>query len=189
MGRGRNQSKLPTYIVDNEKKMTNLEKIANTLNNHFANIGTNFASTISNDQTETYTQYLLAPSAFSCIFRHITEEATITIIDKMENKSSSEYDGISNKILKYIKKEMSKPLTLIINQMLEYFLVDLKFQKSFRSLKKGDVNSLNNYRPISLLSAISKIFERIIYNQIYAYFDNKNILSEEQYGFRKKHST
>ena len=58
LGRGRNQSKLPTYIVDNEKKMTNPEKIANTFNNYFANIGTNLASTISNDQTETYTQYL-----------------------------------------------------------------------------------------------------------------------------------
>ena len=82
LGRGRNQSKLTTYIVDNEKKMTNPEKIANTFNNYFANIGTNLASTLSNDQT--YTQYLQTPSAISCIFRHITEEETITIIDKME---------------------------------------------------------------------------------------------------------
>ena len=53
--------------------------------------------------------------------------------------------------------------------------------------KKGDVNSLNNYRPISQLPAIPKIFKRIIYDQLYAYFDNNNILSEEQYGFRTKH--
>ena len=67
--------------------------------------------------------------------------------------------------------------------------MDLKFQKSFRSLKNGDVNSLNNYRPISLLTTTSKIFERIIYDQLYAYIDNNNILSEEHYGFRTKHST
>ena len=56
----------------------------------------------------------------------------------MENKSSSGYDGISNKMLKYIKKEISKPLTLIINQMLDsgIFPSGLKFQKSFRSLKR-----------------------------------------------------
>ena len=65
--------------------------------------------------------------------------------------------------------------------------MDLKFQKSFLSLKR--VMSIPNYRPISLLPAISKIFERIIYDQLYAYFDNNNILSEEQYGFRTKHST
>ena len=99
-----------------KKKMTNPEKIGNTFNNYFANIGTILASTISNDQTETYTQYLQTSSAISCIFRHITVEETITIIDNMENKSSSGYDGISNKMLKYIKKEISKPLTLIINQ-------------------------------------------------------------------------
>ena len=47
------------------------------------------------------------------MFRHITEEETITIIDKMKNKSSSGYDSISNTMLKYIEKEISKPLTLI----------------------------------------------------------------------------
>ena len=147
LGRGRNQSKLPTYIVDNEKKMTNPEKIANTFNNYFANIGTNFASTKSNDQTETYTQYLQTQSAISCIFRHITEEETITIIDKMENKSSSGYDGISNTMLKHINKEISKPLTLIINQMLDsgIFPSGPEISKILPIYKKGDVNLLNNY--------------------------------------------
>ena len=62
---------------------------------------------------------LVYVDVISCIFRHITEEETITIIDEMENKSSPGYDGISNKMLKYIQKEISKPLTLIINQMLD----------------------------------------------------------------------
>ena len=48
---------------------------------------------------------------------------------------------------------------------------------------------MNNYRPISLLPAISKIFYHIIYDQLYACFDNNNILSEEQYGSRTKQST
>ena len=69
LGRGRNQSKLPTYVMDNEKNMTNNEKIANTFNNYFANIVTHLASTISNDQTETYTQYFHTPSALSCIIQ------------------------------------------------------------------------------------------------------------------------
>ena len=61
----------------------------------------------------------------------------------------------------------------------------LKIPKILPIFKKGDVNSLNKYRPISLLPDISK---RIIYDQLDAYFDNNNILSEEQYGFRTKHS-
>ena len=48
---------------------------------------------------------------------------------------------------------------------------------------------VNNYRPISLLPAISKIIEKVIYNQTYNYFDQNKILYAHQYGFRKQHST
>ena len=48
---------------------------------------------------------------------------------------------------------------------------------------------MSNYRPISLLPKISKVFERVIYNQLYDYFNNNNLLAEQQYGFRAHHST
>ena len=47
----------------------------------------------------------------------------------------------------------------------------------------------SNYKPISLLPTISKIFERVIYNQLYDHFIKNNLLSEQQYGFRANHST
>ena len=50
------------------------------------------------------------------------------------------------------------------------------------------IHSLN-YRPISVLSPFSKIFEKIIYNRLNNYFSNHNILTNEQFGFRVKHST
>ena len=55
--------------------------------------------------------------------------------------------------------------------------------------KKGDHSLLTNYRPISLLPTISKVFERIIYDQMYEYLNGNNLLTEEQFGFRKYHST
>ena len=55
--------------------------------------------------------------------------------------------------------------------------------------KKGDSSLLINYRPTSLLPTISKIFERIIHNQMYEHFNNNNLLAAQQYGFRKLHST
>ena len=49
---------------------------------------------------------------------------------------------------------------------------------------------MSNYRSISLLPTISKIFERVIHDQMYEHFNNLNLLAEQQYGFRKKkHST
>ena len=55
--------------------------------------------------------------------------------------------------------------------------------------KKGDSSLLSNYRPISLLSTISKIIERKIYNQLYQYFNENELLAEQQDGFCAQHST
>ena len=55
--------------------------------------------------------------------------------------------------------------------------------------KKGDQSLLLNYRPISLLPTISKVFERIFFDQMYTYFNTNSLLAEQQYGFRKNHST
>ena len=55
--------------------------------------------------------------------------------------------------------------------------------------KKGSRSFLDNYRPISILPVISKIFEKILYEQLYEYFTTNNLLSEQQFGFRRFHST
>ena len=112
------------------------------------------------------------------------------MIDNLENKNSSGHDGISNKLLKTIKGDISQSLTIIINQMLTtgIFPDDFKLSKVIPLFKKGDSSLLINYRPISLLPTISKIFERVIHDQMYEYF-NKFKLLAEQHGFRKQHST
>ena len=112
-------------------------------------------------------------------------------IDTLENKSSSGHDGISSKIVKLLKNEISKQLTVLINQMLKtgIFPDSFKTSKIVPLFKKGDNELLTNYRPISLLPTISKVFERVIYDQLYWYFNNNNLLADEQFGFCKNHST
>ena len=53
--------------------------------------------------------------------------------------------------------------------------------------KKGEKYHLNNYRPISILPTISKVFERLVFGQIYNYFNTNRLLCEQQYGFRYGH--
>ena len=64
-----------------------------------------------------------------------------------------------------------------------------KTSKIILLFKKGDYRLLTNYRPICLLPTISKIFKRVIYDQMYLYFNNNNLLADEQFGVRKNHST
>ena len=65
----------------------------------------------------------------------------------------------------------------------------LKVAKVITLYKKDHNISFGNYRPISLLSSISKVFERFGFKQLYDYFTSSGLLYESQYGFRKLHST
>ena len=86
--------------------------------------------------------------------------------------------------MKKIIPEIKAPLTIIINQTLKtgIFPDKLKIAKVLPLFKKGDKTVFTNYRPISLLSSISKIFERIIFDQLYKNFVT-NIFYSSQYGF------
>ena len=59
----------------------------------------------------------------------------------------------------------------------------------YTSFKAKDKEQLNNYRPISLLPTISKIFEKIVHKQLYIFLQSQSVLYPKQYGFRSKHST
>ena len=94
-------------------------------------------------------------------------------------------------MLKSIKSEISEAITNIINQSIltEIFPDQLKLAKVKPLYKKCDKCCLNNYRPISLLPTISKFLERVMYKQLYQYFNKNKLLCEQQYGFRSQHST
>ena len=194
LNRNKKNSNVASIFYHNGNVLSNAKDIANAFNVYFANIGKNLASEIEQNITDNadYTQYVSTPLTETKLqFKCITNNDTQRAIDKLENKSSSGHDGISNKLLKLLKIELSKSLTLIINQMIttDIFPDSFKISKITPLFKKGDVSMLSNYRPISLLPTISKIFERILYNQLYDYFNSNNLLAEEQYGFRTNHST
>ena len=94
-------------------------------------------------------------------------------------------------MLKVIAPVIIKPLTLLINQVLNTgtFPDKLKIAKVIPIFKKGDPSLFENYRPISLLPAISKVVEKIIALQLSSYFEKNKLLFDNQYGFRPKHST
>ncbi len=192
LNRKKKNTQFPSeFLVDN-KSVINPADIANHFNSFFASIGSTLSSNINLQNSPiTHNDYLNTPTDARFNFNTITEDQTISIINNLKNKASSGKDEISNKLLKSIKYEISRPLTVIINQSLltGIFPAALKVAKVKPLFKKGDKTILNNYRPISLLPTISKVFERVIYNQLYNYFNVNSLLCEQQYGFRTQHST
>ena len=122
-------------------------------------------------------------------FNNVTEDDDKSVMSNIKSKTSSGYDHISTKLLKSIQSIPA--ISHLINQSINtsIFPDQLKIAKVVLIFKKKDNMNIENYRPISLLSSISKIFEKIAYNQIYAYLTDYKILYQSQYGFGIKHST
>ena len=86
---------------------------------------------------------------------------------------------------------ISEPLTHIINLSITSGIVTekMKIARVIPSFKSGHHRSIPNYRPISVLSIFSKLLERAVYNRVINYINKSNVIFDNQYGFRKKHST
>ena len=110
---------------------------------------------------------------------NINENYVASLIDRLKNKESSGIDRLSNKHLKAAKHLLAKPLTLLINQILntEIFPSKLKQSKVTPIIKAKDKELLSNYRPISVHSSVSKIFEYAIADQLTKYFIDNNLFS------------
>ena len=158
------------FLIDN-KLIIDTSVIANKFNYFFTNVGPKLPAEITNTDNANFMDYLHNPILHNFTFKPISEGTTINILDSLKPKSSCGNDGISTKLLKAIKQEICKPLTIIINQSLAtgIFPDPLKIAKVIPLYKKGDRTLLDNYRPISILPSISKFFERVMFNQIHIY--------------------
>ena len=88
------------------------------------------------------------------------------------------------------KRASSQGFTLTsLSLQTRVFPDGMKIARVIPLFKNGNINDFTNYRPISLLSQFSKILETIFHNRMMSFIEEKNILYESQYGFRKNMST
>ena len=113
----------------------------------------------------------------------------LNLINRLPNKKSSGYDGLSNTLIKELKYEIIAPLTEIFNNSIQsgIFPDSMKHAEVVPLYKSGMRNLTMNYRPISLLLTISKLLEKVLYTRTYNFL-NESMIYQSQYGFRKHHS-
>ena len=109
----------------------------------------------------------------------------------MSRDKATGIDGIPARFLRDGATEILKPITHIINISISRGKVPSEF-KIVRVVplhKKKSKTDAGNYRPVSILSCLSKVFERIIYHQLSKYLKSKNLIYDLQSGFRPSFST
>ena len=109
----------------------------------------------------------------------------------LDAKKATALDKIPSKLLKLAADIVFPSLTHIFNESMRtgIFSSEWKLAKVSPIFKKGAKTDPNSYRPISVIPIVSKIFEKIIYDHLYAYLNNNNLLNNCQSGFRSLHST
>ena len=181
-----NNKKIPVIpsIFHDNKYITDFKQKAEIFNSHFSK---QCSPLINNSKILSECSRKSNESLSSITFEINDIEKIIKNLDP--NKSHG-HDMLSIRMLKLCDESIYKPLNLIFKSCLEtgQFPSDWKKANVVPVFKKGDKQLLKNYRPISLLPIIGKIFERLLYNQMFEFFIRNDLISQNQSGFKPGNS-
>ena len=169
----------PVIILsENDSIISNQISVASTLNEFFVNAAQDISSVpipediLNHPSIKKITAHIPAPTGFD--FSPVTSESIYTFISKSNPKKATGVDGIPAKIIKSCNKSISEPLAKLINHSFatSAFPNRLKEAQVIPVYKKKDPLDKQNYRPISILPFISKLFENAINSQLSTHFEN-----------------
>ena len=186
----KNRNSVPDNMTVNGAECSDKQAIAEHFNSFFASVGELNSKNITEHGDSSYRDYLSERIESNFEFRLVDSHNIKQIIKGIKTSRSNGHDGISSELLKLISNDIADSITLIINQSLKsgIFPNQLKIAKVTPIYKKDDKKIITNYRPISVLPVVSKVFETVIHEQLSDYFLSNNLFSAQQYGFRKNSS-
>ena len=181
----------PTSIEVNNSFITDPKVISNTFNDYFVNIADDILSNRKYGGKKLHTDYLENPNQHSFVFEACDAKEIYILINQLNVSKASGPNGVPTRILQMISNEISSPLSKIFNMALVTGTHPerLKLVNVIPTFKKGSRLLVSNYRPITLLSNLNKIFEKMVFKRINNFIEQNDCLYSLQFGFRQKHST
>ena len=134
----------------------------------------------------------LPPSeGFKIKFSTVTYDDSVAKLHSFRSDCSSGYDSISFKNIKPVIDDIASPLTFIINSGIKanYYHNAWKIQRITPVPKINTPTEFTDYRPVSILPILWKVYERLICKQIVSYIDDNLLYKPTMSGFRRNHST
>ncbi len=185
------QSKATTIneVNVNGKSIAGDKDIANEFNKYFSEIGKKLAKEIPHHDIDPLSY--VTPVSNSFTFKNISKEELSYVISSMKTSKSAGIDKISIRLMQGAESTILESLHYIFNLSLNtgVFPNDWKIARVTPIYKSEDKTDCGNYRPISIISNVAKVFEKVIYNQLLAFLNENKVLTENQLGFRLNHST
>ena len=184
---------IPSCLTDKEgNTVTNLKKIAGIFCDQYSSVAEEILKKRKYEGDGNFQKYLSERNPNSIVsFEPIKVEEICSIIQNINPRKAVGPSSIPCSILHHMSKELAIPLCGIANISFSKGIHPdkLKIAKVIPIFKKGSKLLPENYRPISLLSNINKIMEKITYSRVFKFLDKNKIFYKKQYGFRPKYST
>ena len=177
-------------IEYNGQKSENQTDVAEMLNSFFTEIGPNLSRHVT-EVDNSFAEFLRETDK-DFMFEKTTSTHVFSLLSKLCRSKATGLDNISAKLLRECPDLLAESLTVIFN----HSLITGIFPNEWKSARvtplyknSGKRTEPTNYRPISVIPVVAKVFERIIYDQIYKYLTRNSLLTRHQSGFRSLHST
>ena len=175
-------------FVVNKSITTDKQKIAEGFNNFYINVGPDLASNIPNvncSPADLLKDRVVNNLLLNEVCLDELEKCVLSLKD-----SSAGWDNFTSNVIKKSFVKIKFPLLHIINLSFStgVFPLELKVARVIPLFKSGLSTLFSNYRPVSVLPALSKIFERLLYARLLKFINDNNVLYKFQFGFREGHS-
>ena len=184
-----NKSAVIEQIIFNDQILNEKQDIAEACNQYFASVGNKLTDQIQPSQDNPVWHIPVGKERFQ--FKRIKPAKFNTVLDKLKNGKATGIHDIPKKSLKLSQDIIALSLRTIVNSCIKerIFINDFKTGKVSPVFKYREKDLPSNYRPVTVLLTIARVFERIIYEQIYSVLTANNLLSRRQRVFHLLHST
>ena len=179
---------LPKHLRVDKIEIIDAKSFAEKFNEIFVKIAPNPAYKISQCDL-TFKSYL--PTVNTTLNETVlSQDEFEEAFQSLKRNKAPGHDGLDVNIITSVYELIKKPLLKIFNESINLgiFPENMKIAKITSIFKSGKKKLLTNYRPISVPLCFFKILERIIYNRVYNYLNDNNLLFHKQCGFRKGYS-
>ena len=166
-------------MLNNEKvTITDSKSMSNAFNTHYVNVAEEILKQRKYPGCKSFTEYLKDSNSYTFMAQPTTPKEVDELIKSFDSSKSAGPNSIPNKVIGQISASIAIPISNIINQSLLKGIYPsiLKISKVIPVHKKDSKLEIVNYRPISLLSNINKIIEKLMFNRLYSFLEFHNCI-------------